>query len=92
MLSGFIPVKSSVRELEKSRTIKRSEMQTDMVTLYLDELGHEPLHLSFMVEQDIEVKNLKPATVKVYDYYETEETVAEYNSPCSADGDKGNAK
>uniref|UniRef100_A0A1B8Y5P9 Alpha-macroglobulin receptor-binding domain-containing protein n=1 Tax=Xenopus tropicalis TaxID=8364 RepID=A0A1B8Y5P9_XENTR len=71
MLSGFIPVKSSVRELEKSRTIKRSEMQTDMVTLYLDELGHEPLHLSFMVEQDIEVKNLKPATVKVYDYYET---------------------
>ncbi|OCT69761.1 hypothetical protein XELAEV_18036685mg [Xenopus laevis] len=85
MLSGFIPVKSSVRELEKSKTIKRSEIQTDMVTLYLDELGHEPLHLSFMVEQDIVVKNLKPATVKVYDYYETgEEAVAEYNSPCSS--------
>ncbi|OCT69760.1 hypothetical protein XELAEV_18036684mg [Xenopus laevis] len=85
MLSGFIPVKSSVRELEKSKTIKRSEIQTDMVTLYLDELGHEPLNLFFTVEQDIVVKNLKPATVKVYDYYETgEEAVAEYNSPCSS--------
>uniref|UniRef100_A0A6I8RH41 Pregnancy-zone protein n=1 Tax=Xenopus tropicalis TaxID=8364 RepID=A0A6I8RH41_XENTR len=93
MLSGFIPVKSSVRELEKSKTIKRSEILTEKVTLYLDELGHEPLHLSFMVEQDIVVKNLKPATVKVYDYYDTEEeAVAEYNSPCGSDGDKGNAK
>ncbi|OCT69759.1 uncharacterized protein LOC379686 isoform X2 [Xenopus laevis] len=93
MLSGFIPVKSSVRELEKSKTIKRSEIQTDMVTLYLDELRHEPLHLSFMVEQDIVVKNLKPATIKVYDYYETgEEAVAEYNSPCSSDEEKDNAR
>ncbi|XP_053306439.1 alpha-2-macroglobulin-like [Spea bombifrons] len=86
MLSGFIPVKSSVRELEKSKLVQRSDIQTDMVTLYLDELGHDPIHLSFMVEQDIEVKNLKPATVKVYDYYETGEfAIAEYNSPCSSD-------
>ncbi|OCT71333.1 hypothetical protein XELAEV_18034311mg [Xenopus laevis] len=93
MLSGFIPSKGSIRDLEKSKAIKRSEIQTDMVTLYLDELGHEPLHLAFTVEQDIVVKNLKPATVKVYDYYETgEEAVAEYNSPCSSDGEKGNTK
>ncbi|XP_063290826.1 alpha-2-macroglobulin-like [Pelobates fuscus] len=85
MLSGFIPMKKSVRELEKSKVIQRSDIQTDMVTLYLDELGHTPLRLSFMVEQDIEVKNLKPATVKIYDYYETGEyAIAEYNSPCSS--------
>ncbi|XP_063290829.1 alpha-2-macroglobulin-like isoform X2 [Pelobates fuscus] len=85
MLSGFIPMKKSVRELEKSKVIQRSDIQTDMVTLYLNELGHTPLKLSFMVEQDIEVKNLKPATVKIYDYYETGEyAIAEYNSPCSS--------
>uniref|UniRef100_A0A8C5WC29 Alpha-2-macroglobulin n=1 Tax=Leptobrachium leishanense TaxID=445787 RepID=A0A8C5WC29_9ANUR len=64
MLSGFIPVKSSVKELEKSRRIQRGDVQTDMVTLYLDELVFE-------VEQDFDVKNLKPAAVKIYDYYET---------------------
>ncbi|CAH2323047.1 pregnancy-zone L homeolog precursor [Pelobates cultripes] len=85
MLSGFIPMKKSVRELEKSKVIQRSDIQTDMVTLYLDELGHTPLKLSFTVEQDIKVKNLKPATVKIYDYYETGEyAIAEYNSPCSS--------
>ncbi|XP_075468696.1 alpha-2-macroglobulin-like [Ascaphus truei] len=86
MLSGYIPVKSSVRKLEKEKLIQRSDIKTDMVTLYLDELRHDSLHLSFLVEQDILVKNLKPATVKVYDYYETEEhAIAEYNSPCSSD-------
>uniref|UniRef100_A0A8C5WH76 Alpha-macroglobulin receptor-binding domain-containing protein n=1 Tax=Leptobrachium leishanense TaxID=445787 RepID=A0A8C5WH76_9ANUR len=73
LLSGFIPVKSSVRELEKNKVIQRSDISMDMVTLYLNELKHESVHLPFMVEQDIEVKNLKPATVKVYDYYETEQ-------------------
>uniref|UniRef100_A0A8C5Q4P1 Alpha-macroglobulin receptor-binding domain-containing protein n=1 Tax=Leptobrachium leishanense TaxID=445787 RepID=A0A8C5Q4P1_9ANUR len=69
MLSGYIPVKISVRE--KSKVIQRSEISSDMVTLYLNEIGHKSLHLPIMVVQDIEVKNLKPATVKVFDYYET---------------------
>uniref|UniRef100_A0A8B9TD81 Alpha-2-macroglobulin n=1 Tax=Anas platyrhynchos TaxID=8839 RepID=A0A8B9TD81_ANAPL len=48
MLSGFIPVKSSVRKLNS-----------------------ETLSFSFTVERDIPVQGLKPAQVKVYDYYET---------------------
>ncbi|KAG8430846.1 hypothetical protein GDO86_019896, partial [Hymenochirus boettgeri] len=71
MLSGFIPVKSSVEVLEKENIIQRSDIQIDMVTLYLDELGHDTIYISFLVEQEIEVKNLRPAIVKVYDYYET---------------------
>ncbi|XP_077311740.1 alpha-2-macroglobulin-like [Lithobates pipiens] len=91
MLSGIIPIKSTVRKLQ-GRLIQRSEIQTDMVTLYLNEMGHAPVNLSFMVEQDIEVKDLKPAPVKVYDYYETDEqAVAEYNHPCNT-GDSGNSR
>uniref|UniRef100_A0A8C5Q5L5 Uncharacterized protein n=1 Tax=Leptobrachium leishanense TaxID=445787 RepID=A0A8C5Q5L5_9ANUR len=71
MLSGYIPVKISVREVSHSKVIQRSEISSDMVTLYLNEIGHKSLHLPIMVVQDIEVKNLKPATVKVFDYYET---------------------
>uniref|UniRef100_A0A667G6I7 Pregnancy zone protein n=1 Tax=Lynx canadensis TaxID=61383 RepID=A0A667G6I7_LYNCA len=68
MISGFIPVKSSVKKVS-------SISLTDIKTL----------SFSFSVEQDIQVNNLKPATVKAYDYYETEEfTIEEYSDPCSA--------
>ncbi|XP_075034356.1 alpha-2-macroglobulin-like [Mixophyes fleayi] len=93
MLSGYIPVKSTIRKLENDKLIQRSDIQTDMVTLYLNEIGHTPVDLSFMVEQDIEVKDLKPATAKVYDYYETDEKeIAEYNLPCSAEENSGNSR
>ncbi|OCT71331.1 hypothetical protein XELAEV_18034310mg [Xenopus laevis] len=86
MLSGFIPDKRSLDEvIIFSNIIKQREIQTDMVMFYLNELGHNPINFFFMVEQDIVVKNLKPAIVKVYDYYETaEHSVTEYNSPCSS--------
>ncbi|XP_044153546.1 alpha-2-macroglobulin-like [Bufo gargarizans] len=89
MLSGYIPLKSSVRKLEEN-LIKRSDIQMDMVTLYLEELEQDSINLSFFIEQDIKVKDLKPAIVKIYDYYETDEhAVTEYNSPCSGE-DKSN--
>uniref|UniRef100_A0A8B9YXS5 Alpha-2-macroglobulin n=1 Tax=Buteo japonicus TaxID=224669 RepID=A0A8B9YXS5_9AVES len=64
MLSGFIPMKSSVRK------IQRTEVNTNHVLLYIDS---ETLSFSFTVERDIPVQGLKPAQVKVYDYYETGE-------------------
>ncbi|XP_075144181.1 alpha-2-macroglobulin-like [Leptodactylus fuscus] len=86
MLSGYIPVKSTVNQLEKDKLIQRSEIQMDMVTLYLNEIGRDPVTLAFVVEQDMVVKDLKPATAKVYDYYETDEySTVEYNLPCSND-------
>ncbi|XP_071985679.1 alpha-2-macroglobulin-like [Engystomops pustulosus] len=86
MLSGYIPVKSTVRKLEKEKLIQRSDIQTDLVTLYLDQIDRNPVDLSFMVEQDVVVKDLKPATVKVYDYYETDDhATVDYNLPCGSD-------
>ncbi|XP_063818193.1 alpha-2-macroglobulin-like [Pseudophryne corroboree] len=93
MLSGWIPVKSTVRMLEKDKVIQRSDIQTDMVTMYLNEMGRTPVDLSFMVVQEIEIKDLKPAPVKVYDYYETDEqAISEYNLPCSTDESAGNSR
>ncbi|KAG8551451.1 hypothetical protein GDO81_004117 [Engystomops pustulosus] len=86
MLSGYIPVKSTVRKLEKEKLIQRSDNPDDLVTLYLDQIDRNPVDLSFMVEQDVVVKDLKPATVKVYDYYETDDhATVDYNLPCGSD-------
>ncbi|XP_053410601.1 pregnancy zone protein-like [Nycticebus coucang] len=93
MVSGFIPVKSSVKELQTTwPQIQRTEVSTNHVLIYFEKLTNQTVSFSFWVEQDIQVKNLKPATVKAYDYYETDEfSIEEYNVPCSAESEHGNA-
>ncbi|XP_065598346.1 alpha-2-macroglobulin-like isoform X2 [Cyrtonyx montezumae] len=93
MLSGFIPVKSSVRKLAHHQVIERTEFSTNHVLLYLEKLSNVTLSFSFTVEQDIPVQGLKPAQVKVFDYYETDEfAIQEYSAPCTtAEAEQGNA-
>ncbi|XP_039360069.1 alpha-2-macroglobulin-like protein 1 isoform X14 [Mauremys reevesii] len=83
--SGYIPVQSSLRQLEKQLLVKRLEVQNDQVTLYLDQLTKEAASFTFSLEQDFPVKNLRAAPVRLYDYYETgEHTEAEYSAPCGS--------
>ncbi|XP_055972615.1 alpha-2-macroglobulin-like [Sorex fumeus] len=90
MVSGFIPLKPTVKMLERSNHVSRTEVSNNHVLIYLDKVTNQTISFSFTVVQDIPVRDLKPAIVKVYDYYETDEfAVAEYNAPCSKD--HGNA-
>ncbi|XP_037370272.1 alpha-2-macroglobulin-like [Talpa occidentalis] len=90
MVSGFIPLKPTVKMLEKANHVSRTEVSNNHVLIYLDKVTNQTQSLSFTVLQDIPVRDLKPAIVKVYDYYETDEfAIAEYNAPCSKD--HGNA-
>ncbi|NP_001266780.1 alpha-2-macroglobulin precursor [Heterocephalus glaber] len=90
MVSGFIPLKPTVKKLETSDHVNRTEVSNNHVLIYLDKVSNQTLSLSFFTVQDIEVRDLKPAIVKVYDYYETNEfAIAEYYAPCSKD--PGNA-
>ncbi|XP_053410605.1 alpha-2-macroglobulin isoform X2 [Nycticebus coucang] len=90
MVSGFIPLKPTVKMLERSNHVSRTEVSNNHVLIYLDKVSNQTLSLSFTVLQDIPVRDLKPAIVKVYDYYETDEfAIAEYNAPCTKD--QGNA-
>ncbi|XP_014115222.1 PREDICTED: alpha-2-macroglobulin-like protein 1 isoform X1 [Pseudopodoces humilis] len=85
MLSGFIPLQSSVKELEKVPLVKKTEVKPDKITIYLEELGESSLKLNISVEQDVEVQNLKAATVHIYDYYKPDDcTAREYAFPCSS--------
>ncbi|XP_047598985.1 alpha-2-macroglobulin [Lutra lutra] len=90
MVSGFIPLKPTVKMLERSNHVSRTEVSNNHVLIYLDKVTNQTLSMSFMVLQDVPVIELKPAIVKVYDYYETDEfAIAEYDAPCSKD--HGNA-
>ncbi|XP_051011605.1 murinoglobulin-2-like [Acomys russatus] len=89
MVSGFIPLKPTVKKLERSEHVSRTEVSNNNVLLYVDQVTNQTLAFSFIVQQDIPVRNLQPAIVKVYDYYETNEVAfAEYSAPCSTDTEK----
>ncbi|NXE26284.1 A2ML1 protein, partial [Ardeotis kori] len=87
--SGYIPDKSSVVELKRQKLVKKVEVQPDQVTIYLDQLTKEEETFAFTATQDFLVKNLQPATVTLYDYYETgDRTDAAYSAPCSSGRDR----
>ncbi|NWY20614.1 A2ML1 protein, partial [Aphelocoma coerulescens] len=69
LLSGYSPVADSLEELKKMPLVKKVESKADQVVLYLEELTRQPQTYTFLVEQDMQVKDHKPANIKIYDYY-----------------------
>ncbi|NXU73929.1 OVOS protein, partial [Oreotrochilus melanogaster] len=84
MLSGFVPVKSSLDKLIDGHAVMQVENKKNHVLLYLENISHKKRkEIVFSVEQDFVVAHPKPAPVQIYDYYETEDyAVAQYISPC----------
>ncbi|NXD67624.1 A2ML1 protein, partial [Eolophus roseicapillus] len=69
LLSGYSPVAGSLEELKKMPLVKKVESKADQVILYLEELTRQPHTYTLMVQQEMQVKDRKPASIKVYDYY-----------------------
>nr|XP_034953122.1 ovostatin-like [Zootoca vivipara] len=86
MLTGFVPDPASLQKLRDERIVMKVESKENHVIFYLDGLSTKGISFSFIVVQDLPVSNLKPPSVVVYDYYETDEIgIAEYTFPCHAD-------
>uniref|UniRef100_A0A8C2WDA9 Alpha-2-macroglobulin-like 1 n=1 Tax=Cyclopterus lumpus TaxID=8103 RepID=A0A8C2WDA9_CYCLU len=77
LLSGYI-----LDPISLQLVVKRVDVEEGFVNIYMEEdVGR--VHL-LTLEEDVPVRNLKPAVVKVYDYYQTsEEAVTDYTSPCA---------
>ncbi|NXO64090.1 A2ML1 protein, partial [Phainopepla nitens] len=74
----------SVRSVEShGHSVRRTEKTQGGVAIYLDKLSHVSDTYVLHLEQEIEVTNLKPGHVRVYDYYSPEEqALADYNVFC----------
>ncbi|NXU52215.1 A2ML1 protein, partial [Turnix velox] len=70
LLSGFILAPGSRMLLERKGIVKKIEVKADVVYIYLEKLNDESQTFILQLEQVIQMKNLKPAIVKVYDYYQ----------------------
>ncbi|KAM9388181.1 alpha-2-macroglobulin-like protein 1 [Phaethornis superciliosus] len=84
LLSGFVLAPRARMLLERSTIVKKIEVKADVVYIYLDKLNDESQAFILQLEQLIQIKNLKPASIKVYDYYQPEErALADYSADCS---------
>ncbi|KFM56606.1 Pregnancy zone protein, partial [Stegodyphus mimosarum] len=84
MASGFVPSEWSLDVLQSDQTIrlKRHEVEGNLVNLYFNELTNKLKCFSFNIKSEIDVQDVKPASVKLYDYYQPElEVTKEYVIP-----------
>ncbi|NXI47854.1 OVOS protein, partial [Galbula dea] len=86
MLSGFVPVRSSLKELQdQNSVVDHVDIKNNHVLFYLQKVSQKEVKFSFSVEQSLPVSAIKPVPVHIYDYYETDEyALAEYTTPCSS--------
>ncbi|XP_071413558.1 alpha-2-macroglobulin-like protein 1 [Pithys albifrons albifrons] len=83
LLTGFILAPESGMSLQHSHSVRRTEKTQGGVAIYLDKLSHVSDTYVLHLEQEVEVTNLKPGYVRVYDYYNPEEqALADYNIFC----------
>ncbi|XP_050576186.1 alpha-1-macroglobulin-like [Bombus affinis] len=77
MISGYVPDRASLHLLlDPSSKVKRFEEDQDTMTIYFDKLTGQNTCVSFRIIQEYFVDHLKPANVRLYDYYQQELTVS----------------
>ncbi|GIY30102.1 hypothetical protein CDAR_6902 [Caerostris darwini] len=84
MPSGYIPDGWSLFELHSNTAVqlKRHELDGNQVNLYFNELTNEAKCFMFFIKSEAEVEDIKPSSVKLYDYYQPElEITKEYTIP-----------
>ncbi|XP_060799865.1 alpha-2-macroglobulin-like [Neoarius graeffei] len=81
LLSGFT---ADPGKLKSQFLVERVDSKGDRIIMYLTALQKDfPVNYKLHIKQVHPVKNLKPAVIKVYDYYQTsDQCETEYTSPC----------
>uniref|UniRef100_A0A3Q1J6W2 Alpha-2-macroglobulin bait region domain-containing protein n=1 Tax=Anabas testudineus TaxID=64144 RepID=A0A3Q1J6W2_ANATE len=74
MLSGFVMITQLnivSSQLKRALFVDRVEEKDDHVLMYIQQLPKDkPINHQLEIVQEIPVQNLKPAVVKIYDYYQ----------------------
>ncbi|XP_050717837.1 pregnancy zone protein-like isoform X3 [Eriocheir sinensis] len=77
LISGYIPEKEDLKKLLKEdKNLKRYEVDGSKVNFYVNELTAKDTCVNFRVIREVDVEEVKPGTVVVYDYYQPEFSVS----------------
>ncbi|KAL8600817.1 hypothetical protein ACOMHN_056475 [Nucella lapillus] len=91
LFTGYRPVASDLRLLKERGRVDHFEMSQRSVIFYIDEISHKKNQcIKFRAKQIHVVKNLQPARVQVYDYYNPEERCTMFYKPDNVSGQLAN--
>ena len=82
MLSGYEPTKDSIKSLKNEKAIKKVEYdgKETVLSLYFNQMENQQLCQTVKVKEVAKIGERKPALVKIYDYYDQNDSVSlEYN-------------
>ncbi|KAG7169002.1 Alpha-2-macroglobulin-like 4 [Homarus americanus] len=79
LVSGYTPEKTDLKQITKAngKVIKKYEVDGSKVSFYIDELTAEKMCVSFRTVREVDIENVKPGTVVLYDYYQPEFSISE---------------
>ncbi|XP_072280893.1 alpha-2-macroglobulin-like protein 1 [Pyxicephalus adspersus] len=72
-LSGYICEDGSMENLKKDSDVKRVEIKDGVINIYLEKVTTEHQTLEIIFKRSVKVTGLKPAFVRIFDYYMPEE-------------------
>ncbi|XP_063849335.1 alpha-2-macroglobulin-like [Scylla paramamosain] len=77
LISGYIPDKDDLKLLTKQdKNIRRYEVDGSKINFYINELTVKDTCVNFRVTRTVDVEDVKPGTVVVYDYYQEEFSIS----------------
>nr|XP_045600836.1 alpha-1-inhibitor 3-like [Procambarus clarkii] len=86
VVSGYVAEKADLEDLVKASKVKRYEEVGSLISFYLAELTIARTCVTFRVVRDVDVENMKPGTVSVYDYYKPEFSLGKsYSLPMASE-------
>ncbi|XP_066457489.1 alpha-2-macroglobulin-like protein 1 isoform X2 [Eleutherodactylus coqui] len=72
-LSGYGLAEKSTSDLKKLPMVNRVEKGEDCVSIYIEKVTNQTQTLEIHAERKVPVSDLKPAIIRIYDYYMKEE-------------------
>uniref|UniRef100_A0A8C8S585 Alpha-macroglobulin receptor-binding domain-containing protein n=1 Tax=Pelusios castaneus TaxID=367368 RepID=A0A8C8S585_9SAUR len=61
----------TLSRLQNDGTVMQVDTKNNHVVFYLENVSQEEIRFSFSIEQNLPVSDTRPASVHIYDYYET---------------------
>nr|XP_033780642.1 alpha-2-macroglobulin-like protein 1 [Geotrypetes seraphini] len=82
VLSGYSAL-INTEEMLKQPSVKRVDATKELIHIYLEEVTKTSQQYTLTLSRDYDVRNLKPATARLYDYYKPDEFAeVEYIARC----------
>ncbi|XP_040217449.1 alpha-2-macroglobulin-like protein 1 isoform X2 [Rana temporaria] len=73
LLSGYVSIPESIEEVKRDSDVQRVEIKDDLITIYWEKVTSDHKTVEILFKRSVQVTGLKPAYVKLLDYYMPEE-------------------